>query len=476
MSSQLCWCCLARRPGTVAASIHRRITLKATSLAPFSTTTSFRVNPPKKKAPLGKPQQLNRGAKQTFTKKKKKVERSDRSRRPAIGERKALRKRVVLSNTNALEVNGLQDISAEKMMDERSRGQVLGIPGEVVDQLRAVDAFKPAQGWGLYRRPAMLVRRETGEYARLMEGLGKGVVKRVLVGERGSGKTVMLLQAMAMAFLKGWVVINIPEAQDLVIGHTEYSPVNPNSLPTTYSQKSYTANLLTAITRANPILHKLQLSQGSPQPTTSPGITRLPSFPNNISLARLASLGATDPENAWAIFQILYRELIAPGRPPLLLCLDGLAHTMCNSKYRDADYNPIHAHQLSLIEWFLGHLSGEMKLPNGGMVLAATSESNNPLVPSLRLALTQLEGNQDVQKDPFKKYDERVLGVFDKGGVEVQRMGGVSREEARGVMEYWASSGVYRDGVTEEVVGREWAISGGGVVGELERACVRMKI
>ncbi|KAL9126523.1 MAG: hypothetical protein Q9217_004447, partial [Psora testacea] len=435
---------------------------------PFSTTASVQVNPPKKKAPVGKPHQLNRGAKQTFTKKKRKVEGIDRSRRPAIGERKALRKRVVLSNTNALEVNGLQDISQENLVDDRSRGQVLAIPGAVVDQLRAVEAFKVAQGWGMYSRPAMLVRRETGDYARMMDSLGKGVVRRVLVGERGSGKTVMLLQAMAIAFLKDWVVINIPE---------EYSPINPNSLPTTYSQKTYTANLLSTISRANPILETLQLSRSVPQPTSFPGTAPLPSIPNNISLARLAQLGAADPENAWQIFQNLYRELTAPGRPALMLCLDGLAHTMCNSQYRDADYKPIHAHQLTLIEWFLGHLSGKKNLPNGGMVLAATSESNNPPVPSLRLALAQLEGNQQVQKDPYRKYDERVLGVFDKGGaVEVQRMGGLLREEARRVMEYWAQSGVYRERISEEVVGREWVISGGGVVGELERACVRMRI
>ena len=158
-----------------------------------------------------------------------------------------------------------------------------------------------------------------------------------------------------------------------------------------------------------------------------------------------------------------------------MLCLDGLAHTMCNSHYRDADYNPIHAHQLTLIEWFLDHLSGASTLPNGGMVLAATSESNNPQVPTLRLALAQLEGNESVRMDPFRKYDERVLGVFDKGGVDVQRLQGVTRQEARGVMEYWARSGMYRERISEEAVAREWAVSGGGVVGELERACVRMR-
>lgn len=97
-------------------------------------------------------------------------------------------------------------------------------------------------------------------------------------------------------------------------------------------------------------------------------------------------------------------------------------------------------------------------------------------MPSLRLALGQLEGREAVQRDPFAKYDERVLGVFSKGGVEVQRIGGVSKEEARGLMEYWAESGLCRSTVDEGLVGEKWCLSGGGCVGELERAVVRMRI
>lgn len=86
-----------------------------------------------------------------------------------------------------------------------------------------------------------------------------------------------------------------------------------------------------------------------------------------------------------------------------------------------------------------------------------------------------------VRRDPFRKYDERVLGVFNRsspavgGLVEVQRIGGVGKEEARSLMEYWAKSGVCRQRVDEGFVGEKWSLSGGGVVGELERAVVRMR-
>ena len=43
---------------------------------------------------------------------------------------------------------------------------------------------------------------------------GKGqVVKRIVTGVRGAGKSVHLLQAMAMGFLKNWVVFTVPDSK-----------------------------------------------------------------------------------------------------------------------------------------------------------------------------------------------------------------------------------------------------------------------
>ena len=117
-------------------------------------------------------------------KKKKPV---DRPRPPPIGERKALRKRIVLSNPNALEVEGMRDLSAENMTDSRLRGSVVGLPVSMLDQLRAVQAFQTKQGWSIFRRPGTVVR--------------------------GAGKSVHLLQAMAMGFLKNWVVFTVPDSK-----------------------------------------------------------------------------------------------------------------------------------------------------------------------------------------------------------------------------------------------------------------------
>jgi small subunit ribosomal protein S29 len=154
-----------------------------------------------------------RGQKTTFTKKKKKGHGKDKGRPPAPGERRAMRKRIILSNTNALEVEGMADLTAVNSIDDALQGQVIGIPAIIVDSLRAIEAFKVCQPWGLFRRPAMLMRRESIEMARLLKRIEdeNKIVRRVLVGDKGSGKSLLQLQAMALAFLNKWVVINIPE-------------------------------------------------------------------------------------------------------------------------------------------------------------------------------------------------------------------------------------------------------------------------
>ena len=168
------------------------------------------------------------------------------------------------------------------------------------------------------------------------------------------------------------------------------------------------------------------------------------------------------------------------------------------SAYRNAAFALIHAHELAILNWFMGHLSGASLLPNGGMVLAATSGSNPSPNLTLDTALYELEfplpQSQDAtptpyrqtaekefsyfphRHNPFVRYDQRVLDVFSRPGMQIQRLKGLSKDEARGLMEYWAKSGLVRNKVDETLVGEKWALSGSGVVGELERATFTMKI
>lgn len=234
-------------------------------------------------------------------------------------------------------------------------------------------------------------------------------------------------------------------------------------------QPTYALKLIHAIKKANEkILAKTYTVSAHPE---------LPqNIPANTPLLAIAN-AAKEADGAWAVFHALWNELTAQGanRPPILLSLDGLAHVMKTSDYRAPSFDRIHAHDLSLVRLFAEALGGGVQFPNGGAVLGATSRSNTPRAPSMELALAQREAEQRhadaaeiPQKDAFfRGYDERVEAVL--RSVQVLRLGGVSKLEARAVMEYWAASGMLRAAVDEKTVTEKWAL-GSGVLGEMERA------
>ena len=217
MAASICWRCRPYCVSSFSTLCHfSSIRSPFGFQAPFSTSAVVRATPTK--ARTGAPATPKRGEKTTFRVKKKKPPPENRSRAPAPGERKAMRKRIVVSNTNALEVKEMQHLRADDLSDPTLIGKVLAIPGPVVDQLRTLEAFKPVQSWGLFRQPGTVSRSETLELGRDVTGIssGKGgdrAIRKILLGKRGSGKSIYLLQAMTMAFLKSWIVISIPDGK-----------------------------------------------------------------------------------------------------------------------------------------------------------------------------------------------------------------------------------------------------------------------
>lgn len=188
---------------------------------PFSTTTVSQSVLKKKASPGIQSQRTGKGIRGSkIVIKKKAVVKTGRP--PAPGERKAMRNRIILSNTNALPVQ-MEDLETDTLADKRLIGSVVGLPENVVDSLRAAEAFKITQGWGLFRRPAMLIRDETTQLAeRMFESEQKKTSVRMIIdGDRVSGKSMMLLQAMTAAFLRNWIVLHIPEGKSHV-----FSPFN----------------------------------------------------------------------------------------------------------------------------------------------------------------------------------------------------------------------------------------------------------
>lgn len=189
-----------------AISVAPRIQPVMRSLvAAFSTTSLLSAGPPAVK----NRKELPKKTKKTYKKKQNIVP----VKKPGPGERKAFRKRIQLSNNSALPVTGIETLEAQTMAKGESSGKMFAVPDQVVDQLRALEAFKTTQTWNLFRKPHVLVRKETVELMSKLEASveKKEALKCVLTGSRLSGKSLTLLQAQSYALLNEWVVINIPE-------------------------------------------------------------------------------------------------------------------------------------------------------------------------------------------------------------------------------------------------------------------------
>jgi small subunit ribosomal protein S29 len=302
---------------------------------------------------------------------------------------------------------------------------------------------------------------------------------------------------MAIHFL---MLINIT-AQELVVAQSSYAPL-PGTNPVQYVQERLTSDLLQRTVLANEeTLSKLHVSMEHPELKSL--------IRPKMTLAELARLGVQDITISWPVFQAFWAELNAPNpaksednkvtaRPPLLVTVDGLAHWMQDSKYSNADFKPIHAHDLALVNHFLSLLTpGSKSLPNGGILLYSTSGSNSPTLPTFELALDQLNAHQNgvaesspefPHPDPYAAADKRVLDLFKQSvakktgkkeglssTLELQTLGGLSREEARGFMEYFARSGLLQEKITEEWVCEKWSLAGGGIIGEMEKLGKRLR-
>ena len=211
--SQWCWRCSASLSSGARSAA-------ATSHRPLSTTATLEAPAPKTAKGHQRAGTEPTKGRKTLRIAKKAPPKTGKA--PAPGERRAFRKRIVLTNPNAIEVEGLKGLNNDTTVKESSKGTLLVLPEQAVDQLRELAVFKPTQKWRSFRKPAVLWTEQSLELARQLatveEQQRPGLLRRMLCGEKGVGKSVMLLQAQATALSRGWVVMSIPECRPTVNG------------------------------------------------------------------------------------------------------------------------------------------------------------------------------------------------------------------------------------------------------------------
>lgn len=226
----------------------------------------------------------------------------------------------------------------------------------------------------------------------------------------------------------------------------------------------------------------------------------LPKSANKLkSLKDLALLGANEHHIAPQVWDAVWKELtVKPenakegsARPPVLIAIDGVNFWMDFTRYKSSDYKPIHAHQFTLIKQFLDLLFPATKtqtaLPHGGVVMAATTKSNHPTTPTFEHITTQIvqrQANPDSPYTPDLSYTDPYMTKVDSRVWELRNrsehtdlvdLKGLSRPESKGLLEYFAKSGIFKEAVTDGAVSEKWSLSGGGIVGELCKLSGRLR-
>ena len=268
-----------------------------------------------------------------------------------------------------------------------------------------------------------------------------------------------------------------------VNNHHNYAPLDPaaaNSPSRMYVQPSLTSDLMSRMAYSNEaVLKSLPI-------TLTPPEDMFPKPPAN--LLQVAVYGSERPLQSWSVFEYLMSELDQPNRPPVLFAVDNLNHWMGDSFYRNSDHELIHAHQFTLVRHFLDALLGNTSLANGGIVLGATTSSNNPSSPTFSLLIDQLAAlNKGISPDstlfplpaPYASLDPRVsnlLSTAAKANTKVTNLSGLSKRETRGLLDYFVKSGLLKDAMSDVSISEKWTLSGAGNIGELCKVGARARV
>ena len=91
-----------------------------------------------------------------------------------VGARRAQRKKVVLANPNANDVE-LPPLSVR--VSDGADGTVVKFDGPTIDMLRALEVFQTKQGWQFFHGPSTLIRKESVELGKLLAWVNGEVVR-----------------------------------------------------------------------------------------------------------------------------------------------------------------------------------------------------------------------------------------------------------------------------------------------------------
>lgn len=239
-------------------------------------------------------------------------------------------------------------------------------------------SFQRDQHHELFRERTTMIREPTIELNKVLDAgcsAPSSQNRLCLIGDRGVGKSTALAHAHALALLKGYVVVPVPYAQELVSGRTD---ALHNEKYGFFAQPMYVKRWMKRIAKGNKdVLQRVAVPKGLPSAQYE---AHSPKMAENLYNFLLEGRRRRD---AFVIMDEFLQILSSSSSssavkvdnpPPVLFTLDEL-NAFCHqihSENRDTHNRPIYHGHLQVPKYFLRYLSGEASFANG-VVIAATS-------------------------------------------------------------------------------------------------------
>ncbi|KAF3926412.1 hypothetical protein AA313_de0205188 [Arthrobotrys entomopaga] len=247
----------------------------------------------------------------------------------------------------------------------------------------------------------------------------------IITGKAGTGKSILLLQAIVTAIRRNWLVMTIPNAHDVVIGTTAYE-INPET--GRYVQRDYISKMLGKIGKANAEI----LLSYKVKDDVQIGNTEIVA---GESLMMIVDAGSSSSEHSYEAFVALLAELEKPGAPPVLFTLDNLDYALrLESGYKTPEYKDVYPPNLEVLHTFFEYLSGRRKFARQMVIGVTTTELHSN--PSLDLTL------QGKPLPGIGKYDHNLpptLGTL----ARTINLKGLNREHTRKLLEFYKLAGLW---------------------------------
>lgn len=335
----------------------------------------------------------------------------------------------------------IPDLSFDKIA--LLKEQVTHFDGTTQSVLSELGSFRKYQHQEIFSQPISLVSANT---INILHDIVKQVSespstdnRTCLLGERGSGKSTVLTQTMALALLhfKGDVVLlHFSNPEKITNGSSDYFL---NARTGLYHQPMFTKRWIAKMRKANEkVFRKMPLTEDiSFQANRTEQKLRRDKHTVFDFLELTRDFGKVASTSA---FDFFVKQLQAhSAKYPVMVLVDDLNAVIDKpiTKYYHPDFSPIHVAEFEMGKFLLNVAAGVTKFDKGAFV-GAVSGSANPSPTSLSVALGL------AQHDPYSRTIDMslVTALTSNGGIKPITVQNLDKRESLLLLQFYRDTGV----------------------------------